>query len=41
VIDGPLPEPLAPTWQRRWGSWTAGAIGLLFLALIAVARRRS
>jgi len=40
VIDSALPEPLPPTWQRRWGSWTAGAIGLLFLMLIAFARRR-
>ncbi len=43
VIDSALPEPLQPTWQRRWGSWTAGAIGLLFLlaAFSAVADRKS
>ena len=22
VLDGALPEPLPPTWQRRWGSST-------------------
>ena len=40
VVDSPLPEPLAPTWQRRWGSSTAGWIALSFLAVVAFARRR-
>jgi apolipoprotein N-acyltransferase len=40
VIDSALPEPLQPTWQRRWGSWTAGAIGLLFLLAAVFGRRR-
>ena len=39
VIDSALPEPLPPTWQRRWGSSTAGWIAVCFLA-IAFARRR-
>jgi apolipoprotein N-acyltransferase len=39
VIDSGLPEPLAPTWQRRWGSSTAGWIALAFLAVVAFARR--
>jgi apolipoprotein N-acyltransferase len=41
VIDSALPEPLPPTWQRRWGSSTAGWIALIFLAVLAVARRRA
>ncbi len=40
VIASPLPEPLPPTWQRRWGSSTAGWIALFFLAIVAFARRR-
>ena len=40
VIDSALPEPLPPTWQRRWGSSTAGWIALFFLAIVAFARRR-
>lgn len=41
VIDSALPEPLPPTWQQRFGSWTAGAIGLAFLLTVAFARRRT
>jgi apolipoprotein N-acyltransferase len=40
VVDSALPEPLAPTWQRRWGSSTAGWIALSFLGVVAFARRR-
>jgi apolipoprotein N-acyltransferase len=40
VVDSGLPEPLAPTWQRRWGSSTSGWIVLFFLAIVAFARRR-
>jgi apolipoprotein N-acyltransferase len=40
VVDSALPEPLPPTWQRRWGSSTAGWIALFFLAVVALARRR-
>ena len=40
VLDSPLPEPLPPTWQRRWGSATAALIGLFLLAVVAVRRRR-
>jgi apolipoprotein N-acyltransferase len=40
VVDSPLPEPLPPTWQRRWGSSSAGWIALFFLAVVALARRR-
>jgi apolipoprotein N-acyltransferase len=41
VLDSPLPQALAPTWQYRWGSATAGLIGFAFLAFRLVARRRS
>jgi apolipoprotein N-acyltransferase len=41
VVDSALPEPLPPTWQRRWGSSTAGWIALFFLAVAAFPRRRS
>ena len=40
VVDSALPEPLPPTWQRRWGSSTAGWIALFFLAIVAFPRRR-
>ena len=40
VLDSPLPQALAPTWQYRWGSATAGLIGLAFLAFCLAARRR-
>jgi apolipoprotein N-acyltransferase len=40
VVDSALPEPLAPTWQRRWGSSTAGWIALVFLAVVAFSRRQ-
>jgi apolipoprotein N-acyltransferase len=40
VLDSALPQPLAPTWQYRWGSATAGLIGLAFLALCFAARPR-
>jgi len=40
VVDSALPEPLAPTWQRLWGSSTAGWIALFFLAVVGFARRR-
>jgi apolipoprotein N-acyltransferase len=40
VLDSALPEPLAPTWQYRWGSATAAAIALAFLVLCFAARRR-
>jgi len=39
VLDGPLPEPLAPTWQSRWGSATAGLMGLALLVICLLARR--
>jgi apolipoprotein N-acyltransferase len=37
VLDSPLPQPLPPTWQGRWGSATSGLIGLAFLILCLVA----
>ncbi|THD48801.1 MAG: apolipoprotein N-acyltransferase [Bradyrhizobium sp.] len=40
VIDSALPQPLPPTWQSRWGSTSAGAIGLLMLIIVAIRRRR-
>jgi len=40
VVDSALPEPLDPTWQRRWGSSTAGWIALLFLIVVAFPRGR-
>jgi apolipoprotein N-acyltransferase len=40
VLDSPLPQPLAPTWQYRWGSATAGLIGLACLALCLGLRSR-
>ena len=40
VVDSRLPEPLDPTWQRRWGSSTAGWIALAFLVMVALPRRR-
>jgi apolipoprotein N-acyltransferase len=40
VLDSPLPQPLPPTWQRRWGSATSGLIGLVFLFIIVAGRRR-
>ncbi len=33
VMDSDLPVALPPTWQSRFGSLTAAAIGLVFLAL--------
>ena len=33
VLDAGLPEALPPTWQSRFGSATAAAIGLAFLLL--------
>ena len=33
VLDSDLPVALPPTWQSRFGSLTAAAIGLVFLAL--------
>lgn len=39
VLDSALPQPLAPTWQYRWGSATAGLIGMAFLVLCLAARR--
>jgi apolipoprotein N-acyltransferase len=40
VLDSALPKALAPTWQYRWGSLTALAIALAFLALSLAGRRR-
>ncbi len=40
VLDSPLPEPVAPTWQYRWGSATSGLMGVAFLACCLAARRR-
>jgi apolipoprotein N-acyltransferase len=40
VLDSALPEPLPPTWQRRWGSASAGLIGLMFFLMVIVRRRR-
>ena len=41
VLDSPLPEALAPTWQYRWGSATSGLIGVAFLVFCLAARKRS
>lgn len=40
VLDSPLPQPLPPTWQYRWGSITSGLIGLAFLVSCFAARKR-
>ena len=40
VLDSPLPEALAPTWQYRWGSMTSGLIGVAFLAFCLAGRKR-
>ena len=40
VLDAPLPRALPPTWQSRFGSATAAAIGLGFLALAALGWKR-
>jgi apolipoprotein N-acyltransferase len=39
VLDGGLPEALPPTWQSRFGSMTAAAIGLTFLLLSFLKRK--
>ena len=39
VLDSPLPQPLAPTWQWRWGSASAGVLGLALLALCVATRK--
>jgi apolipoprotein N-acyltransferase len=41
VLDSPLPQALAPTWQYRWGSATSGLMGVTFLIFCLVARRRA
>lgn len=41
VLDAPLPKPLRPTWQSRFGSATAAAIGLAALALAALGAKRA
>jgi apolipoprotein N-acyltransferase len=41
VLDSPLPQPLAPTWQYRWGSATFGLIGVIFLLLTLIRRKRA
>ena len=40
VLDSPLPQALAPTWQYRWGSATSGLIAVAFLVFCLAARRR-
>jgi apolipoprotein N-acyltransferase len=40
VLDAELPVPLAPTWQSRFGSAGAMAIGLAFLAAALAGKRR-
>ena len=40
VLDSALPQPLSPTWQRRWGSATGGLMGLVFFFIVIAARRR-
>jgi apolipoprotein N-acyltransferase len=39
VLDSALPEPVAPTWQSRWGSASAGLIGLALLLVCLAARK--
>ena len=39
VLDGALPQPIAPTWQSRWGSATAALIGLALLGICFVTRK--
>ena len=41
VVDAELPQPLAPTWQSRFGSLGAALIALLFLAASLAGRRRA
>ena len=38
VLDSDLPQALPPTWQSRFGSLTAAAIGSAFLALAFLGR---
>jgi len=40
VLDGGLPEALPPTWQSRFGSATAAALGLTLLLLTFLGRKR-
>ncbi len=40
VLDAGLPEPQPPTWQSRFGSLSAAAIGVAFLMLAFVGRKR-
>ena len=40
VLDSPLPQALAPTWQYRWGSATSGLIGVAFLVFCLASRKR-
>jgi apolipoprotein N-acyltransferase len=40
VLDSPLPQALAPTWQYRWGSATSGLIGVAFLVFCLATRER-
>ncbi len=41
VLDADLPVPAPPTWQSRFGSLTAAAIGLAFLALTFAGKNRA
>ena len=41
VLDADLPVALPPTWQSRFGSATAAAIGVAFLLLTCLGRRSS
>jgi apolipoprotein N-acyltransferase len=39
VLDSPLPEPIAPTWQARWGSASAALFGLALLVVCLATRK--
>ncbi len=39
VLDSPLPEPIAPTWQSRWGSASAALFGLALLVVCFATRK--
>ena len=41
VLDAELPQPLAPTWQSRWGSAGAALIGTALLAAALAGKRRA
>jgi apolipoprotein N-acyltransferase len=39
VLDSPLPEPIARTWQSRWGSASAALFGLALLVACLATRK--